>query len=137
MRTVFADTSYWIAFLNEDDDLYEIAIQTTEKLFPVQIVTSEMILSELLNHVSKKGENFRNAAVNFINQLNADPTVVITPQTSQLFTSAFQLYAQRQDKAWSHTDCSSFCIMEELGITEALTYDQHFEQAGFVALLRS
>jgi len=137
MKTVFADTSYWIAFLNEDDDLYEIAIQTTEKLFPMQIVTSEMILSELLNHVSKKGENFRNAAANFINQLNEDPTVVITPQTSQLFTSAFQLYAQRQDKVWSHTDCSSFCIMEELGIIEALTYDKHFEQAGFVALLRS
>ncbi|MEI6429633.1 MAG: PIN domain-containing protein [Pseudanabaena sp. ELA607] len=137
MKTVFADTSYWIAFLNEDDDLYEIAIQTTEKLFPMQIVTSEMILSELLNHVSKKGKNFRNAAVNFINQLNEEPNVVITPQTSPLFTIAFQLYAQRQDKAWSHTDCSSFCIMEELGITEALTYDKHFEQAGFVALLRS
>ena len=136
MITVFADTSYWIAFLNEDDDLYEIAIKTTEKLFPMQIITSEMVLSELLNHVSKKGENFRNAAVNFINQLNEDPNVVIMPQTSQLFTSAFQLYAQRQDKAWSHTDCSSFCIMEELGITEALTYDKHFEQAGFVALLR-
>jgi uncharacterized protein len=54
MITVFADTSYWIAFLNEDDDLYEIAIQTTETLFPMQIVTSEMVLSELLNHVSKK-----------------------------------------------------------------------------------
>lgn len=137
MITVFADTSYWIAFLNEDDDLYEIAIQTTETLFPMQIVTSKMVLSELLNHVSKKGNNFRNAAVNFINQLNEDPNVVITSQTSQLFTSAFQLYSQRQDKAWSHTDCSSFCIMEELGVTEALTYDKHFEQAGFVALLRS
>jgi uncharacterized protein len=137
MKPVFADTSYWIAFLNEDDDLYEIAIQITEKLFPMQIVTSEMILSELLNHVSKKGNNFRNAAVNFINQLNGDPNVVITPQTSPLFISAFQLYAQRQDKAWSHTDCSSFCIMEELGVTEALTYDKHFEQAGFVALLRN
>jgi uncharacterized protein len=108
MITVFADTSYWIAFLNEDDDLYEIAIQTTEKLFPMQIITSKMVLSELLNHVSKKGNNFRNAAVNFINQLNEDPNVVITPQTSQLFTSAFQLYAQRQDKAWSHTDCYHF-----------------------------
>lgn len=137
MKTVFADTSYWIAFLNEDDDLYEIAIKTTEKLFPMQIVTSEMVLSELLNHVSKKGENFRNAAVNFIHQLTEDTNVEIIPQTSQLFTSAFRLYAERQDKAWSHTDCSSFCIMEELGITEALTYDKHFEQVGFVALLRS
>jgi predicted nucleic acid-binding protein len=61
----------------------------------------------------------------------------VVPITSQLFANAFQLYAQRQDKAWSHTDCSSFCIMQELGIIEALTYDKHFEQVGFVALLRN
>jgi predicted nucleic acid-binding protein len=63
--------------------------------------------------------------------------VTIIPQTSKLFLNAFELYTQRQDKAWSHTDCSSFCIMEELGISESLTYDKHFEQAGFIALLRN
>jgi len=137
VKTVFADTCYWIAFLNEDDDLYEIAIRTTQTLFPIQIVTSEMILSELLNHVSKKGENFRKAAATFIRQLDEDENVVIIPQTSKLFLNAFELYIQRQDKAWSHTDCSSFCIMEELGILESFTYDKHFEQAGFIALLRA
>jgi predicted nucleic acid-binding protein len=47
------------------------------------------------------------------------------------------LYQQRKDKAWSHTDCVSFKIMEENGIREALAYDKHFAQAGFTALMRN
>ena len=44
--------------------------------------------------------------------------------------------ASRPDKDWSLIDCISFVVMEEEGIQEALTADQHFEQAGFTALLR-
>lgn len=38
--------------------------------------------------------------------------------------------------AWSLTDCSSFIVMEERGLADAMTADRHFEQAGFRALLR-
>ena len=46
------------------------------------------------------------------------------------------LYRARPDKAWSLIDCISFMVMTERGITEALTGDHHFEQAGFRAPLR-
>jgi hypothetical protein len=46
------------------------------------------------------------------------------------------LYAARPDKEWSLTDCVSFLVMQDHGVTEALTADHHFEQAGFVALLK-
>jgi len=52
------------------------------------------------------------------------------------FQDALALYEQSSDKEWSLTDCSSFLIMRELKITEALAHDKHFEQAGFDALLR-
>jgi len=64
------------------------------------------------------------------------PRVRSLSQTSALFREAFLLYSNRGDKAWSQTDCASFCIMRDHGITQALTHDRHFEQAGFVALLR-
>ncbi|PZU92968.1 MAG: nucleic acid-binding protein [Pseudanabaena sp.] len=137
MRKIFVDTSYWIAVLNPTDSLHDFANNLTLTLFPSKLVTSELILNELLNHYSGSGLQFRETTVNLIHQIQKDENIEVIPITSQLFTRAFQLYAQRQDKARSHTDCSSFCIMEELGITEALTYDKHFEQAGFVALLRS
>ncbi|MCA6518609.1 MAG: type II toxin-antitoxin system VapC family toxin [Pseudanabaena sp. M135S2SP2A07QC] len=137
MRKIFVDTSYWIAVLNPTDSLHDFANNLTLTLFPSKLVTSELILNELLNHYSGSGSRFREIAVNLILQIQEDENMEVVPITSQLFANAFQLYAQRQDKAWSHTDCSSFCIMQELGIIEALTYDKHFEQVGFVALLRN
>jgi uncharacterized protein len=53
------------------------------------------------------------------------------------FQTALKLYADRLDKAWSQTDCLSFKLMEEQNISEALAYDKHFAQAGFVALMRN
>ena len=61
----------------------------------------------------------------------------IVPQTSDLFRSAHQLYAERPDKEWSLTDCASFEIMKRKGITGALTHDKHFEQAGFQVLMKT
>jgi hypothetical protein len=66
----------------------------------------------------------------------ADPDVQFIPCSDPLMEEGIQLYSQRHDKKWSLTDCISFVIMQHEGITEALTIDHHFEQAGFVALLK-
>lgn len=68
--------------------------------------------------------------------LQDDPDVDIVPQTEAQFTAALTLYTQRPDKEWGLTDCASFLIMQEQGITEALAHDDHFYQAGFIPLLR-
>jgi predicted nucleic acid-binding protein len=136
MKTVFADTGYWIALINRDDDLHEKANQITTTIMPAKIVTTEMIFAELLNAFSRHGERLRKAAVSLIDAVLKDPMVEVVPQTTQLFGDALILYRQRLDQAWSHTDCASFCIMRERNILEALAYDRHFEQSGFVALLR-
>lgn len=67
-------------------------------------------------------------------QSNVD--VEIVPQTDGQFAAALTLYAQRPDKEWGITDCASFLIMQERGIVEALAHDDHFQQAGFIPLLR-
>jgi predicted nucleic acid-binding protein len=64
-----------------------------------------------------------------------DPRISIVEITESLFSKAFQLFASRSDKEWGITDCLSFIIMEEGRITQALTADEHFAQAGFHALL--
>lgn len=136
MKPVFADTSYWIALLNPHDELHQQARRVSASLGDVQLVTSEAVLAEWLNDFARRGRQLRAAAVALIERLRADSTVEVIPQTSGEFEEALRLYAERADKAWSHTDCSSFCIMRRLGIREALAYDRHFEQAGFTALLR-
>jgi predicted nucleic acid-binding protein len=60
----------------------------------------------------------------------------VVPPSQQLFAEGISLYRSRLDKEWSLTDCISFVVMRREGLTEALTGDHHFEQAGFVALLQ-
>jgi predicted nucleic acid-binding protein len=136
MRTVFADTGYWVAILNPDDGLHQTSISVTLTLSSLRIVTSEMVFTEVLNSFSKQGAFLRQNAITLIQQSVRKPNVEIIPQTSDLFYEAVNLYQQRPDQAWSLTDCASFCIMQQRNILEALAHDKHFEQAGFVALLR-
>jgi predicted nucleic acid-binding protein len=136
MKTVFADTGYWIALLDPQDTLHPKALELSLSLAEAKICTSEMILTEVLNHFAKRGRFLRQAAVAFIQSLRQNQAVEITFQTTDLFEQALDLYSQRPDQAWSHTDCASFCLMQQQNILEALAYDRHFEQAGFIALLR-
>ena len=126
MKTVFADTGYWIALLDPQDTLHPKAINLSITLIQVQIVTSEMVLTEILNHFSKRGNFLRYAAANFIESLQENSAITIAPQTDSIFQQALILYKQRPDQAWSHTDCSSFCIMQQQNILEALAYDKHY-----------
>lgn len=137
MKFVFADTGYWVALLNSHDDLHQKAVQLSQSLQPVHIFTSEVVLTEVLNDFSKRGEYFRDLATGLIQELRSHSNTTIIPQTSQQFDDAFVLYSQRKDKQWSHTDCVSFNIMRENEIAEALAYDKHFAQAGFTALMRN
>jgi predicted nucleic acid-binding protein len=77
----------------------------------------------------------RNATCDLVQQIRSNPNADVIPMTSGAFRQAMERYRARGDKTWSLTDCTSFLIMEEKGITEALSADDDFVQAGFRALL--
>ncbi len=137
MRTLFVDAAYFVAMINPQDDLHNRAISISRSLDDCLFVTTEMILTEVLNFFAERGSTPRRVAANLVQRLRQDQNTRVVPQTSAQFDEALQLYGDRQDKEWSHTDCASFLVMEQAGIEEALTYDRHFEQAGFKALMRS
>jgi predicted nucleic acid-binding protein len=93
-----------------------------------------MVLDELLAALSKIP--LRPYAIRGVEAIRSNPNVEVLPQTSLQFVSAFDSYRSVSDKEWSLTDCASFVLMRERGLTEALAHDHHFEQAGFIALLR-
>lgn len=135
MEKLFADASYWIALVNPRDELHDRAVRVTRQNASAQIVTSEMVLVELLNSFSDAGR-LRQAAGEMVQQLRKTSGIKIVAQSVQQFESALSRYLRAADKSWSLTDCASFQIMESEAIQAALTYDQHFVQAGFAALLR-
>jgi predicted nucleic acid-binding protein len=136
MRLLFADTGYWIALIAPRDSLHVKATLVSAQLAPFRIVTSEMVLAEVLNAFGDKGQLPRGAALAAVQAIVSDPSVDVVPQTRRLFQEALTLYGQRPDKGWSLTDCASFIIMKDRSITEALTPDHHFEQAGYIAQLK-
>lgn len=136
MRTVFADANYWIGLFNPNDELHSAAIGASKALGRARIVTSEMVLAEVLNGLAKFPA-LRLRTAEAVDKIMADPNTEVERQTSLLFREALALYRQHQDKEWGLTDCASFVIMRRRGLREALTFDHHFEQAQFVALMRA
>jgi predicted nucleic acid-binding protein len=134
VKIVFADTGYWEAALNPNDKLHVKAREVSASLGKVRLLTTEMVLDELLAALAKV--SVRPFAMSGVQAIRSNPNVEVIPQTSLQFSTGFELYRSMADKEWSLTDCASFILMRERGLTEALAHDRHFEQAGFVALLR-
>ena len=136
MTSIFADTSYWIALLNPRDALHIKALSVSGKFSSARIVTSEMVLVELLNSFSETDARSRKAAARLAEGLLLNDRVTVVAQTSRQFESALEGYKRADDKNWSITDCASFQIMDREQIRSAFTHDRHFSQAGYETLLR-
>lgn len=132
MSAVFADTFYFLALFNRADAAHERAARFS-RTHRSRYVTTVWVLTELADAWNKSPD--RLLAVRFIRGLWRNEKFRIVPLSGTLFDRGLELYASRSDKEWSLTDCISFVAMRDEGLTDALTGDHHFEQAGFVALL--
>jgi predicted nucleic acid-binding protein len=130
---VFADTFYLLALINPSDAAHEWAVVAAQAL-RAPLVTTTWVLTELADAMADPGN--RDTCVGFIDDLRGQSKFVILPPTQELFEAGFELYRNRPDKGWSLTDCISFHVMQDRNMTDALTGDHHFEQAGFAALLK-
>jgi uncharacterized protein len=133
-RRLFLDTAFALALFSSADQYHRRAL----KWLPVvraanEVWITEAVLVEVGNAFSELN---RARAVDFNRRAYRTPNMRVAPVTSSLLERAWELYAERPDKQWGLTDCISFTIMADQSLTEALTPDHHFEQAGFVALLR-
>lgn len=133
MTALLADTSFFVAYLNAAEDCHAAAVQwMTASSRP--IVTTEWVLAELGNYLAERSN--RRLFGMLVRALSDEERVEIVPASHESFVGAIHLYLRRPDKSWSFTDCTSFRLMKTRKITDALTTDHHFEQAGFKALLK-
>ncbi len=137
MAGVFADTGYWVALWNPRDALHRIATAISESLGESDVVTTQLVLVEVLDSMAGEPEFRRAFTAERVQELEAMPYVEIVPMSDAQFRAALERYAARPDQRWSVTDCASFLVMEERGMTHALAHDRDFEQAGFAPLLRA
>ncbi|MCX6926192.1 MAG: PIN domain-containing protein [Verrucomicrobia bacterium] len=132
MKAVFADTFYFLALLNERDTAHKQAVAAS-RAPGLSLVTTELVLIELADALCKPPH--RDEVTALWNVVEGDPAFRLVRATSELIQRGRELYRDRADKEWPLTDCISFVVMQDHGLSGALTADHHFEQAGYKALL--
>ena len=135
MIRVFADSTYWIALLNRNDQGHAAAVAAQNRIASASLVTTDEVLTEVLNFFGRWGSSRRALAAQSVMEIRADARVTVVPQSRQSFDEVLDLYRNRLDKDYSLTDCRSFVLMRQEAITEALTADRHFAQEGLIAIL--
>lgn len=133
MNVAFADTYFFLALLDAREPRHQAALSAARDP-SLRIVTSEWVLVEFGNAYCQPAD--RADFVATYRSLIGHPRITIVPADSQLLQRGVDLFEERPDKAWSLVDCLSFVIMDDLHVSNALTGDRHFEQAGFIALLK-
>jgi predicted nucleic acid-binding protein len=135
VKTVFADTFYWVALTNPADSSYHDANAVDDLLAGATVFTTDEVLAEFLTFFAVDAW-LRNRAAETVLKLLKEPDVRVVAQSRESFLAGLELYRQRQDKSYSLTDCISMQTMRRHGIGDVLTNDRHFEQEGFRALFR-
>jgi len=130
---IFVDTLFVIALINRRDQYHQQAIEFADQFDGHPLLVTDAVLLEVGNALAR---SYKQEAVEIIEQFLSAEEVEVVHLTPRLFEQAFALYKTHQDKAWGLVDCLSFIVRREAGVSQALTFDHHFAQAGFQALMR-
>ena len=132
MNVVFADSFYFFALLNPRDAAH-VRAGAFANSYRGRLVTTAWVLAELGDGLCAPPD--RGSFGRLLDKFETNPFWYLLPPSGDTFRAGTDLYRSRHDKGWSLTDCLSFVVMQRMGISDALTADRHFVQAGFRALL--
>ena len=133
IERLFIDTVFIQALFNKGDQYHAKAMALLPRVRnAAEVWVTEAVLTEVANALSAVN---RTAAVQFIQQCYHTDNIHVVSVDTVLLNRALQLYEARPDKTWGLTDCISFVVMQDRGITDAVTADRDFVQAGYRALM--
>jgi predicted nucleic acid-binding protein len=131
MKKLFLDTGYLIALEAADDQHHKIALAHWQNLKKslYRFITTSYVFDEVVTFFNSR--NFHAKAIEIGKLLLGSPSVNLVHIDEALFHEAWRYFIQHSDKSYSLTDCASFVVMKRLRVQIALTFDQHYVQAGF------
>jgi uncharacterized protein len=132
-RRTFIDTLFVVALINQRDQYHQRAAELADQYEGQSFLITDAVLLEIGNGLAR---SYKREAAEIIEHFLSSSDVEVVWLTPALFAEAFNLFKTYQDKEWGLVDCISFVVMRQTGVKEALTFDQHFIQAGFRALMR-
>jgi len=135
MNQLFVDTSAWDALADKADEHHPRAIRFRDEIAGKRkLVTSNYVLDELwtllLLNIGYGPTVDYKQKLDALKSEHVLDIIWIDDAIAAEAWDSFQMY--NVDKLWSFTDCTSYAVMKRLGITDAFTFDHHFEQMGFI-----
>jgi uncharacterized protein len=134
---VFADTSSLYALVDRRDRHHDKAKKAVEGLVRGggRLVTTDYVVAETLNLANAR--RGKHVGIRLLDLLDSSSGISVEWIGPERFSAARAFFRRHADHAYSFTDCTSFVVMRELRLRDALTSDAHFSEAGFRALLAS
>jgi predicted nucleic acid-binding protein len=136
MRELFADTFFWTALADPQDQWHSAARQFDTTLEGARLVTTDEVLAEFATQFGVRDRRLREIAARWVRSILDDSEIEVVAQSHDSFVSGLELYESRPDKLYSLTDCISMQTMRQRSISEVLTHDRHFSQEGFRVVFR-
>lgn len=135
-NSLFVDTSGWAYLADRHDPLHQTMRTVYEQTLKQRrrLVTTNYVIAELVPLLASRSRIPRQQIFAFVDAIKSASHIEIIHIDAVLDAEAWTLLKTRLDKEWSLVDASSFVVMSNHGMTEALTTDHHFTQAGFVRL---
>lgn len=132
---VFVDTSGLYALVEKNDAHHRAARRAVEDLLRGgrKLVLTDYIVDETTTLANARSG--KRVAMRVLDLLEQSAGIRIEWVGSLRFEATTTFFRKHADRGYSFTDCTSFIVMSELELTQALTTDKHFPEAGYEALL--
>jgi predicted nucleic acid-binding protein len=134
VRGIFVDTAGWMACADGSDPAHKRAGQARDAALEEGkiLVTTDYVVDETLTLIRMRLGLI--AAETWWGQLEGSSRLRWEWIGMTRAEKARGLFFHQRDKSYSFTDCTSFVVMKELRLKQALTTDRHFRQMGFEVL---
>ena len=132
---VFVDTSGLYALVDKKDANFETARDEVGRIARSgqKLVVTDYIIDEAVTLA--KARSGARVALRILDLIEQSVGIRVERIDVGRFDEAKAFFRRHADHDYSFTDCSSFVLMRELELRQALTSDRHFSEAGFEALL--
>ncbi len=129
---IFVDTSFWFALRRSSDRHHLAAVDLLRRVAGLSLLTTNHVRGEAWTLVRRRSGHA--SAVDLLDLLSASPRLTVLDVAPDLERSALEWLRRRDEREYSFVDATSFAVMRDLGVTEALAFDGDFAAAGFTEL---
>ncbi|HEX8690383.1 MAG TPA: PIN domain-containing protein [Solirubrobacterales bacterium] len=134
MRSVFVDTSAFVALRNESELEHRRAREALASLVgeKVSLFTSNYVFAETYTALLVRVG--REEAIEWGRRFRAGGAIELVRAEAEVEDEAWEILERHRDKSWSYVDAISFALIERDGGGEAFAFDSDFAQRGLRVL---